>query len=669
MRRARVRPTVARGRCGAGRLGSGAGGAGGAQTRGSWAPRADAHRGALMASADGATREAALPAPPAPPAPPATAPSAPGAPDSPEGATLAQINALGRRGHAWLESKPITSEHLSDWAARIVNVEGVGRLLDLDTEAAGWPWVGPWPLEPLGAPPESLLHSLSPELLVVVAEHVLGPPCLPRPHGDAQPGHADGARVQSRARARHGAWCLHQFLLSCEHVYRTITRFAMHARVEAGARMLINVGPTLHAPHPLAHTRHLERSARSALEFTAFSVALTQGVFKPCAEETYGHEWARMHTNLVVGFARLGFRKNALLARALERRDLALRHTHLGTNCTIQCTVHGGGAIVRAFDRPSKAWRHFHIQPANDHDRRGPVLPIIDVGDPNEPRITHYAPPAPYSWLSCLRACANTHWAVFAGMCVPDAVIAQNRDSFDESQWKWWIAIYNLHTGERLVTLETEPSGGSMKQMWMCVADDARTLELFALYVLPRDAHDLVGAEEFILGGQVDALLGHAVEAAQVALLGEGYPQVVVVSPEGVLQRAGAIRDGLVAQPSPERLHALARRRGVAPFLLTSPRWFFVLRHARGGLRVTHRAVRALRGRPMVVHALAPPAVGDALLGCGRIGAARRDPAAPPEPRRGGRGDAATRVLRDESPECPSHPIPPGGAGSNAVRA
>jgi len=370
-------------------------------------------------------------------------------------------------------------------------VEGVGRLLDLDTEAAGWPWVGPWPLEPLGAPPESLLHSLSPELLVVVAEHVLGPPCLPRPHGDAQPGHADGARVQSRARARHGAWCLHQFLLSCEHVYRTITRFAMHARVEAGARMLINVGPTLHAPHPLAHTRHLERSARSALEFTAFSVALTQGVFKPCAEETYGHEWARMHTNLVVGFARLGFRKNALLARALERRDLALRHTHLGTNCTIQCTVHGGGAIVRAFDRPSKAWRHFHIQPANEHDRRGPVLPIIDVGDPNEPRITHYAPPAPYSWLSCLRACANTHWAVFAGMCVPDAVIAQNRDSFDESQWKWWIAIYNLHTGERLVTLETDPSCGSMKQLWMCVADDARTLELFALYVLPRDAHDL----------------------------------------------------------------------------------------------------------------------------------------------------------------------------------
>lgn len=412
--------------------------------------------------------------------------------DSPENATLNQLNALGRRGHAWLETKPLSSAHVFGWAVKVANAEGVGRLLRLDGADLGWPWVGMWPLgEELGRNCPSLLRTLSPELLVKVAKHVLGPPCLPREHGDERPAH----RASASASASHRAWCFQQFLLSCEHVYRTITRDAMHLRVEAGARRLLEVSPTRPEFHALAHTQHLERSARSALEFTAFSIALTEGVIKPCTEDWYRYEWARMHANLAVGFARMGFRENALLARALERRDLALRHTHLGTHCAIQCMVHGGGAIVTAFDRPSMTWRNVHIRPASEHDRRGAALPVIDLADADEPRVTPYAPPAPYSWLSCLRTCASTHWVVFAGLCVTDDVITRPPSSspLDESAYKGWIALHNLHTGEQLFALETDAACGSMKQMWMRVDDDARTLELFALYVLPRDAHDFEG--------------------------------------------------------------------------------------------------------------------------------------------------------------------------------
>lgn len=415
--------------------------------------------------------------------------------DSPEGATLEQLNLLGRRGYAWLETKPITGEHMFNWAVKVVNAEGVGRLLSMNSKHLGYPWVGPWPLgEDSSHNGKSLLHVLSPELLVMVAEHVLGPPCLPRAHDDESPPVVDGCddrRFAHPMSARYSAWHFQHFLLSCEHVYRTITCYAMHLRVEAGARLCFEVSPTCPKHDPLAHTRHLERSAHSALEYTAFSIALTQGVVKPCTEDAHRHEWACMHTNLMVGFARMGFRKNALLARALERRDLALRHTHLGMHCAIQCMVHGGGAIVTAYDGTNDAWNYVHIHAADDNDRRGSALPVINLADLDESRITRYKPPAPYSWLSCLRACASTHWVVFAGLCVPDAVIArvQRGDDFDETLYKGWIAISCLHTGEVLTTFETEVGCGAMQNMWMRVGDDERSLELFALYTLPRDKY------------------------------------------------------------------------------------------------------------------------------------------------------------------------------------
>ena len=416
---------------------------------------------------------------------------------SPEAATLRELNLLGRRGHAWLTTKPITRTHLVDWTVKVASAEGVGRLLTLDGANLGYPWVGPWPLGEESS--RSLLHTLSPELLVMVAEHVLGPPCLPREHTDKQPHVLDGLgdwRCAYRTTAKYGAWCFHQFLLSCEHVYRTITRDAMELRVEAGARrMACEVSPTVPAYDRLAHTRHLERSAHTALEFTAFSIALTEGVIKPCDWNiALGQEWGVMHANLMIGFARMGFRKNALLARALFQSDLAIRYTYMGIHCTIQCMVHGGGgAILSTFDHANRTWHYMHVHPANEHDRSGPHLPVIMVHSPKEARVTRYAPPAPYSWLTCLRTCASTHWVVFAGLCVPDAVIsrAHEDDDFDESEWKGWIAFYNLHTGELQRTIETEVQCGTIKQMWMRVSDDERTLELFTLYALPRAMHDL----------------------------------------------------------------------------------------------------------------------------------------------------------------------------------
>ena len=421
---------------------------------------------------------------------------------SPESATLRELNLLGRRGHAWLTTKPITRTHLVDWTIKVASVEGVGRLLTLDGANLGYPWVGPWPLgEERAHNGTSLLHALSPELLVMVAEHVLGPPCLPREHADKRPHALDGyddRRYAYRTTAKYRAWCFQQFLLSCEHVYRTITRDAMELRVEAGARRLAcEVSPTVPAYHRLAHTQHLERSAHTTLEFTAFSIALTEGVIKPCDWNiVLGQEWAVMHANLMIGFARMGFRRNALLARALFQSDLAIRHTYMGIHCTIQCMVHrGGGAILSTFDHTNRTWHYMHVHPANEHDRSGPHLPVILVHSPEEARVTRYAPPAPYSWLTCLRTCASTHWAVFAGLCVPDAVIARAHedDDFDESEWKGWIAFYNLHTGELQRTIETDVSCGTIKQMWMRVSDDERTLELFTLYALPRAVHNLEG--------------------------------------------------------------------------------------------------------------------------------------------------------------------------------
>lgn len=419
---------------------------------------------------------------------------------SPEAATLRELNLLGRRGHAWLTTKPITRTHLVDWTVKVASAEGVGRLLSLDGANLGYPWVGPWPLGEDSS--TSLLHTLSPELLVMVAEHILGPPCLPREHADERPHALDGyddRRYAYRTTAKYRAWCFQQFLLSCEHVYRTITRDAMELRVEAGARRLAcEVSPTVPTYHRLAHTQHLERSAHTTLEFTAFSIALTEGVIKPCdSNSALGQEWGVMHDNLMIGFARMGFRRNALLARALFQSNLAIRHTYMGIHCTIQCMVHGGGggAILSAFDHTNRTWHYMHVHPANEHDRSGPHLPVIVVHSPKETRVTRYAPPAPYSWLTCLRTCASTHWVVFAGLCVPDAVISRAREDgvFDESQWKGWIAFYNLHTGELQRTIETDVLCGTIMQMWMRVGDDERTLELFALYELPRVAHDLEG--------------------------------------------------------------------------------------------------------------------------------------------------------------------------------
>jgi len=413
---------------------------------------------------------------------------------SPESATLRQLNLLGRRGHAWLTTKPITRTHLVDWTVKVASAEGIGRLMSLDGANLGHPCRL---AEENGM---SLLHTLSPELLVMVAECVLGPPCLPREHADRRPHVLDGydnRRFKCRTSARYHAWCFQQFLLCCEHVYRTITRDAMDLRVEAAARrMACEVSPTVPAYHRLAHTRHLERSALTTLEFTAFSIALTEGVIKPCDwDSALGQDWGVMHANLALGFARMGFRKNALLARALERRDLAIRHTYMGIHCTIQCMVHGGGAILSTFDQTNNTWNYMHVHPANEHDRCGPYFPVIMVHGSKEERVTRYAPPAPYSWLTCLRTCASTHWVVFAGLCVPDAVIsrAHENDDFDESEWKGWIALYNLHTGELLRMIETDVSLGTIKQMWMRVSDDERTLELFTLYELPRVMYDLQG--------------------------------------------------------------------------------------------------------------------------------------------------------------------------------
>lgn len=60
------------------------------------------------------------------------------------------------------------------------------------------------------------------------------------------------------------------------------------------------------------------------------------------------------------------------------------------------------------------------------------------------------------------------------------------------------------------------------------------------LHALPdeesRDVNDLIGGQQMLLWGQRDALGGHAVIAAQVALLRQRYPQVRVVSTERVRQ-------------------------------------------------------------------------------------------------------------------------------------
>ena len=111
---------------------------------------------------------------------------------------------------------------------------------------------------------------------------------------------------------------------------------------------MVNVVPTEAGFDARAHTRQLERSARSALEFTAFGIAITEGVLKPCTDTSHLYTWSRDRANLSVGFTRLGFQRNALLARAVERRALALRHTNMSYNTSLCCVVEGGGAIVSA---------------------------------------------------------------------------------------------------------------------------------------------------------------------------------------------------------------------------------------------------------------------------------------------------------------------------------
>ena len=96
-----------------------------------------------------------------------------------------------------------------NWAVKVVNAEGVGRLLSMNSKHLGYPWVGPWPLgEDRSHNGKSLLHVLSPELLVMVAEHVLGLPCLPRAHDDERPPVVDGCddrRVAHPMSARYSA--------------------------------------------------------------------------------------------------------------------------------------------------------------------------------------------------------------------------------------------------------------------------------------------------------------------------------------------------------------------------------------------------------------------------------------------------------------------------------
>ena len=66
----------------------------------------------------------------------------------------------------------------------------------------------------------------------------------------------------------------------------------------------------------------------------------------------------------------------------------------------------------------------------------------------------------------------------------------------------------------------------------------------------PHEMSDLLGGEQLVVRAHRDALLGHAVHAAEVALVRDGDAQVVDASAEAVVKfagHAGAFRDGPAA--------------------------------------------------------------------------------------------------------------------------
>ena len=390
---------------------------------------------------------------------------------------LQQINALGDRGHGWLEHKPMEKWAITSWLVRVVDAQGAGKLLALDPQAVEW--VPP----PEGA---ALLHALSPELLAMLAEHILSPSAWPPP----QPPPPAAAVVPPpfNVAVKKGAKSLHAFLTTCKHVHRCLTRQAMDLRVEAGVRLLPYARPRLPACHPRAHLRHLERSAHSALEFVALSVAMTTGAMSPENQQPGCARHAKLHDALTTGFAELGFRENAFLARVLEGRALALQHTHADSECRLHFLVLGGGAVVSVADDLGDPADWYYVRPAGEHDQRqrplGAALSLAP--DADDPRVTALER-GKQKWHTCQRGCGNRHWAAFVGTAdTPEQIgtggIASKGQPF-------WVALYDLRTGKQLCSFET----AALKwvgEVWMHVTEDGRTLELFMLQNQAREHDD-----------------------------------------------------------------------------------------------------------------------------------------------------------------------------------